>query len=226
MVLIAGVLTVQSRSASLVDERLSGIQQQAQIVASTLAEYTTSEETHSVDYDQAIPVMRQLLEPTRLRGRLYETTAIPEIRVQARTLAADIHDWLAAGAGQSTGQADPAPPTAWAQPRVAARLEILPTGQVKVMAPDITNAIGPREHIDELRARLAADLANGWSGVTPRTFEFDGKTFRKPGGIAPQMEWDKATNQMTLELYIGARPAMPVPLRPVEDFHDNPFGAG
>src|SRR5664279_4111386 len=73
VVLIAGVLIVQSRSASLVDERLSGIQQQAQIVASTLAEYTTSEETHTVDYDQAIPVMRQLLEPTRLRGRLYDT---------------------------------------------------------------------------------------------------------------------------------------------------------
>jgi hypothetical protein len=31
---------------------------------------------------------------------------------------------------------------------------------------------------------------------------------------------------MTLELYIGARAAMPVPLRPVDDFHDNPFGAG
>jgi hypothetical protein len=109
---------------------------------------------------------------------------------------------------------------------VVARLEILPSGQVKVMAPDITSAIGPRERIDELRARLAADLANGWSGVTPRTFEFDGKTFRKPGGIAPQMIWDKSTNQMTLELYIGARPAMPVPLRPVDDFHDNPFAQG
>ena len=109
---------------------------------------------------------------------------------------------------------------------VVARLEILANGQVKVMAPDITNAIGPREHIDELRAGLAADLANGWSEVTPRSFEFDGKTFRKPGGIAPQMIWDKATNQMTLELYIGARPAMPVPLRPVNDFHDNPFGSG
>ena len=46
VVLIAGVLTVQSRSASLVDERLSGIQQQAQIVAATLAEYTTSEDSH------------------------------------------------------------------------------------------------------------------------------------------------------------------------------------
>jgi hypothetical protein len=109
---------------------------------------------------------------------------------------------------------------------VVARVEILPSGQVKVMAPDITNAVGSREHIDELRARLAADLANGWSGVAPRSFDFDGKTFRKPGGIAPQMVWDKASNQMTLELYIGAQPAMPVPLRPVADFHDNPFASG
>ena len=109
---------------------------------------------------------------------------------------------------------------------VVARVEILPNGQVKVMAPDITNAVGPRERIDELRARLAADLANGWSAVAPRSFDFDGKTFRKPGGIAPQMVWDKASNQMTLELYIGAQPAMPVPLRPVEDFHDNPFASG
>jgi len=109
---------------------------------------------------------------------------------------------------------------------VVARVEILPNGQVKVMAPDITNAVGPRERIDELRARLAADLANGWSAVAPRSFDFDGKTFRKPGGIAPQMVWDKASNQMTLELYIGAQPAMPVPLRPVEDFHDNPWASG
>ena len=109
---------------------------------------------------------------------------------------------------------------------VAARVEILPSGQVKVMAPDITNAIGPRDQINQLRPQLAADLANGWSEVTPRSFDFDGKTFRKPGGVAPQMVWDKATGQMTLELYIGARPALPVPLRPVDGFHDNPFASG
>jgi hypothetical protein len=40
------------------------------------------------------------------------------------------------------------------------------------------------------------------------------------------MVWDKSSNHMTLELYIGARPAMPVPLRPVDDFHDNPFASG
>jgi hypothetical protein len=109
---------------------------------------------------------------------------------------------------------------------VVARVEILPGGQIKIMAPDITNAIGAREQMNEFRARLSADLANGWSEVKPRSFDFDGKTFRKPGGIAPQMVWDKASNHMTLELYIGARPALPVPLRPVDDFHDNPFGAG
>ena len=109
---------------------------------------------------------------------------------------------------------------------VAARVEILPDGQVKVMVPDYTNAVGPREQINQMRAQLAAGLANGWSEVTPRRFDFDGKTFRKPGGVAPQMVWDKNSNQMTLQLYIGARPALPVPLRPVDGFHDNPWPSG
>jgi hypothetical protein len=109
---------------------------------------------------------------------------------------------------------------------VAARVEILPGGGVKISAPDVTNAMGSRDQVDAMRAQLAADLANGWSEVTPRSFDFDGKTFRKPGGVAPQIIWDKDTNQLTLELYIGARPAMPVPLRPVNDFHDNPFASG
>ena len=107
---------------------------------------------------------------------------------------------------------------------VVARVEILPSGQVKIMAPDITNL--PQTQIGEYRARLAADLANGWSGVAPRDFDFDGKTFRKPGGVAPQMIWDKDSNHLTLQLYIGARPALPVPLRPVDNFHDNPWAAG
>ena len=44
---------------------------------------------------------------------------------------------------------------------VVARVEILPNGQVKIMAPDITNVMGPRAQIEEYRARLSADLANG-----------------------------------------------------------------
>ena len=109
---------------------------------------------------------------------------------------------------------------------VVARVEILPSGQVKVMAPDITNVMGSREQINAYRARLSADLANGWSQVAPRSFDFDGKIFRKPGGIAPQMVWDKDSNALTLELFIGAKPALPIPLRPVNDFHDNPFATG
>lgn len=107
---------------------------------------------------------------------------------------------------------------------VVARVEILPGGLVRVMAPDITN-IAPDQYA-RYRERLAADLVNGWADVAPREFDFDGKTFRKPGGIAPQMVWDKETNQMTLQLYIGANPAMPVPLRPVAEFHDSPWAAG
>jgi hypothetical protein len=109
---------------------------------------------------------------------------------------------------------------------VAARVEILPSGLVRVSAPDVTYVTGNRERINELHERLAADLANGWSEVKPRSFDFDGKTFRKPGGVAPQMVWDKDTNQMTLELFIGANPALPIPLRPVAGFHDNPYGQG
>lgn len=109
---------------------------------------------------------------------------------------------------------------------VVARVEVMPNGGVRVMAPDITNLMGSRERIDRYRDRLAADLVSGWSEIKPRQFEFDGKTFRKPGGIAPQMVWDKDTNQMVLQLYIGANPALPVPLRPVADFHDSPWASG
>jgi hypothetical protein len=80
--------------------------------------------------------------------------------------------------------------------------------------------------MQQARERLAADLATAWDSVGARPLDFDGKTFRKPAGIAPQMVWDKSTNEMTLELYIGANPALPVPLRPVDSFHDNPWPSG
>ena len=107
---------------------------------------------------------------------------------------------------------------------VAARVEVLAGGQVRVMAPDITGLdLATPDRMAQLRQQLAADLASSWDGVAPRPFDFDGDTFRKPGGIAPQMVWDKKTNQMMLELYIGANPALPVPLRPVPEFHDDPW---
>jgi hypothetical protein len=109
---------------------------------------------------------------------------------------------------------------------VAARVEILPGGLVKVSAPDITNLQDARpERLRAIREELAAGLVAAWDTVVPRPFDFDGKVFRKPGEFAPQMEWDKASNQMTLQLYIGANPALPIPLRPVDGFHDNPWPA-
>ena len=110
---------------------------------------------------------------------------------------------------------------------VVARVEIDAAGVVKVMAPDVTGMAGAKpEEVLNARAELASQLANDWPGVTPSQFEYDGKTFRKPNGVAPQMVWDKDTNQMTLELYIGANPALPVTLRPVDAFHDNPWPSG
>jgi hypothetical protein len=110
---------------------------------------------------------------------------------------------------------------------VVARVEIAANGLVRVSAPDVTNISDAKPEIAmQERERLQAELVNAWPDVKPREFAFDGKTFRKPGGVAPQMVWDKATNQMTLEIFIGANPALPVALRPVPEFHDNPFGAG
>src|SRR6202050_2579481 len=110
---------------------------------------------------------------------------------------------------------------------VAARVEIGPDGMVKVSAPDVTNADAARpEQLQEMRARLGADLATAWDVVQARPFDFDGTIFRKPGGVAPQMVWDKNSNQMTLEMCLGANPALAVPLRPVDNFHDNPWPAG
>jgi len=110
---------------------------------------------------------------------------------------------------------------------VAARVEVGPDGQVRVSAPDITNLENAKpEQLQQERDKLAADLASAWDSVAPRPFDFDGKTFRKPGGIAPQMVWDKDSNQMTLEIYIGANAALPVTLRPVDAFHDDPWPSG
>ena len=66
-------------------------------------------------------------------------------------------------------------------------------------------------------------LSGAWGEVVPRRMDFDGTTFRKPNGIAPQAEWDKASNMMTLYVYIGTRPVIKMMLRPVSTFSDNPW---
>lgn len=79
IILIGGVLVVQTSGRSLVDERVSGIRQQALIVAGTLAEYTTNEETHRLKQEDAESLLRQLIAPTKLRARLYGTNGQLEI---------------------------------------------------------------------------------------------------------------------------------------------------
>ena len=86
LILIGGVILVQSSRVGLVDERLAGIKQQALIVANTLAEYTTDEETRRVKIGEAEPLLRQLISPTNLRARLYGTDG--KLEIDTRNLLA------------------------------------------------------------------------------------------------------------------------------------------
>jgi len=104
---------------------------------------------------------------------------------------------------------------------IAARLEIGADGQVRVSAPDLLD-IGTDDH-DAARGRLAADLAGSWDQVAPRKMDFDGETFRKPGGIAPQMVWKAKSRQMFLVVYLGTQPSFRIPMRGVGDFSEDPF---
>jgi len=71
LVLTAGVVVVQSSGRGLVEERMTGVQEQAAIVAGTLAAYTTDPDSHTLKIAEAEPLLRQLITPTRLRARLY-----------------------------------------------------------------------------------------------------------------------------------------------------------
>jgi two-component system, OmpR family, sensor histidine kinase ChvG len=71
IVLTGGVILVQVSGRGLVEERLNGIRQQAAIVAGTVAQYATDPNNHTLNVDAAEPLLRQLIAPTHLRGRLY-----------------------------------------------------------------------------------------------------------------------------------------------------------
>ena len=86
LLLIAGVFAVQSSREGLVDERLTGVEEQARIVANTLAEYATVSDTLSINVDDAAPLLRELLAPTRLRGRLYDNNG--QLLIDTRNLLA------------------------------------------------------------------------------------------------------------------------------------------
>jgi hypothetical protein len=107
---------------------------------------------------------------------------------------------------------------------IAARLEITARGDIYLSAPDAMD-VGASSDDDHaaIRQKLADGLNESWGSVVPRQMDFDGKTFRKPGGIAPQMEWDSSNNAMTLVVYLGTAPEIHIPLHPVKDFSPNPF---
>jgi two-component system sensor histidine kinase ChvG len=86
LVLTVGVILVQTSSRGLVEERLTGVQEQAAIVAGTLAEYATDDETLNVKVALAERLLPELIAPTRLRARIY----LPNGR-----LAVDTRNFLA-----------------------------------------------------------------------------------------------------------------------------------
>ena len=72
LVLTVGVILVQTSGRGLIEERMTGVQEQAAIVAGTLAEYATDANTHSqLSTAQAERLLPRLIAPTRLRARLY-----------------------------------------------------------------------------------------------------------------------------------------------------------
>ena len=71
LILIGGVIGVQSSGRGLVEERLAGIQQQAAIVASVLGKYAVDNQSQALNADLTELLLRELIAPTRLRARIY-----------------------------------------------------------------------------------------------------------------------------------------------------------
>jgi hypothetical protein len=103
---------------------------------------------------------------------------------------------------------------------VAVRLEIDAKGTVRVSAPNAVTDKGKLSPVDRagIRAELTKRLGQSWNLVQPLPLEFDGEAFRKPGGVAPQLEWDAEHTQMTMIYYSANRPSVRVKLAPVEEF--------
>ena len=107
---------------------------------------------------------------------------------------------------------------------VVVRLEIAANGTIYLSAPDAMDIGGtPPDQRGPMRDKLAATLSSSWSGVEGRTMDFDGRVFRKPGGLAPQMEWNPDSQKMTVVVYLGMK-TIRIPVHAVKDFSDNPWG--
>ena len=110
-----------------------------------------------------------------------------------------------------------------AEAMVAARVEIDSKGLVSIAAPNAEDVGDDENKRAEMRNHLAAGLAQSWDQVEPRLMDFDGRVFRRPNGIAPQMIWEKDKKQMWIVAYLGRKPAIKFLLHPVDDFSDSPW---
>jgi len=109
---------------------------------------------------------------------------------------------------------------------VDAWLEILPGGSVRVCAPDILDVGTPSEEDrGAMHVRLASELSDAWGEVKLRSYDFDGRVFRKPGGFAPQMEWDPATKRMKLVFYFGMQRSIRIEMRAVKEFNEDSWAS-
>ena len=107
---------------------------------------------------------------------------------------------------------------------VVTRLEIDSKGNIYLSAPDATGvANASADDRMVIRQRLAEGLSIAWGEAQPRQFDFDGRVFRKPGGFAPQLEWNPDSRTMTAVVYLGMRSAIRIPLHPVRQFSSDPW---
>ena len=123
--------------------------------------------------------------------------------------------------------ADPRPPTGrWeglyedSGVIIVARLEIADSGKIRVSAPNAITNDGPLSPVERasIVRQLQARLAMSWPAVEPLPLEYDGHVFRKPGGVAPQLEWDAGRKRMTMIYYSGNRSSVRVALTSVGEF--------
>jgi hypothetical protein len=103
---------------------------------------------------------------------------------------------------------------------IVARLEIADSGKIRVSAPNAITGEGPLSPAERagIVQQLQSRLATSWPAVEPLPLEFDGHVFRKPGGVAPQLEWDASKKRMTMIYYSGNRNSVRVALTSVGEF--------
>lgn len=81
---LGATFVVETNGRSLIDERISAIRQQALIVSNTLGEYTTNEDTRTMKPEETETLLKQLIEPTNLRARIYDNAG--KLMIDTRNL--------------------------------------------------------------------------------------------------------------------------------------------